>query len=73
MSSEAQSEADLAAAAAAFRSFAVELWTLFSVGAAFTVLRTYARIKAVGIKQLRPDDYFVWLGIVSSFSPIMHM
>ncbi|KAH7375416.1 hypothetical protein B0T11DRAFT_293106 [Plectosphaerella cucumerina] len=64
MSSEAQSKADLAAAAAAFRSFAVELWTLFSVGAAFTVLRTYARIKAVGIKQLRPDDYFVWLGIV---------
>lgn len=54
-----------AAAAAAFRSFSIELWTLFSIGATFTILRTYARVQTVGFKKLRPDDYFVWLGVVS--------
>lgn len=63
LDAEAQAAAE-AAAAAAFQAFATELWTLFSIGAAFTVLRTYARITAVGVKQLRPDDYFVWVGVV---------
>lgn len=68
MSPEAQAAAE-AAAAAAFREFAIELWTLFGVGAAVTILRTYARIKAVGLKHLRLDDVFVWFGLVSLSFP----
>ncbi|KAK2598064.1 hypothetical protein QQS21_005775 [Conoideocrella luteorostrata] len=52
-----------AAAAAAFHQFTVELWTLYGIGVFSTFLRTYARIRAVGIKNLRADDLLVWVGI----------
>ncbi|KAB8265817.1 hypothetical protein BDV32DRAFT_115916 [Aspergillus pseudonomiae] len=42
----------------------VELWTLYSVGVAITLLRTYARYRAVGWKQFAADDYLVWVGIL---------
>lgn len=42
----------------------VELWTLYALGVAFTILRTFARIGAVGIRNLRLDDYLIWMGIV---------
>ncbi|KAI6280630.1 hypothetical protein MCOR27_004553, partial [Pyricularia oryzae] len=35
-----------AAAAEGFHRFTIELWTLFTIGALTTILRTYARIKA---------------------------
>lgn len=61
-SADAQA-AKLAAIAAATRAFNTELWTLYSFGVLVTVLRTYSRITTVGIKNLRADDYIVWLAI----------
>lgn len=48
---------------AAFRQVTIEIYTLLGVAISSTILRTYARIRAVGIKGLRADDYFVWLGV----------
>jgi hypothetical protein len=45
---------------------AVELWTLYALAVSFTILRTYARIVAVGIRELCVDDYLIWLAIVST-------
>lgn len=56
--------ASVAAAQAAFRQSTIEIWTLFAIGFMATVIRTYARVKAVGFRHLKPDDYLVWLGIV---------
>jgi hypothetical protein len=42
-----------------------ELWALYAIGVAFTVLRTYARVLAVGHKNFHADDYLIWLAIVS--------
>ncbi|KAH7382760.1 hypothetical protein DE146DRAFT_669791 [Phaeosphaeria sp. MPI-PUGE-AT-0046c] len=41
----------------------IELWTLYALGITFTCLRTYARIKAVGISHLQEDDYLIWLAM----------
>jgi hypothetical protein len=43
----------------------VELWTLYGIAVCITFLRTYARIAAVGIREFHPDDYLIWLAIVS--------
>ncbi|KAF9697715.1 hypothetical protein EKO04_004516 [Ascochyta lentis] len=43
---------------------AVELWTLYSFGVFFTALRTYARVTAVGIRELRADDYLIWVAVL---------
>lgn len=65
--SDAAAAAALAAeAAAAFQAMTIEIWTLYGVALATTILRTYARIRAVGIKGLRWDDYLVWVGVVSN-------
>ncbi|KAI1128160.1 hypothetical protein F5Y10DRAFT_181630 [Nemania abortiva] len=53
-----------AAAAAAARNFTIQLWTLYAVGVSVTILRTYARVKAVGISGLRGDDILIWIGII---------
>lgn len=53
-----------AAAAATARSSLIQLWTLFSIGVSVTILRTYARSKAVGMRNLRADDFLVWIAIV---------
>lgn len=42
----------------------VELWTLYAFGVSFTILRTYARISAVGISELSVDDYLIWFAMV---------
>ncbi|KAE8332549.1 hypothetical protein BDV39DRAFT_216650 [Aspergillus sergii] len=52
------------AAQAAFHKSAIESWTLYSVGVAATILRTYARGSAVGLRNLRADDYLIWVGIL---------
>lgn len=52
-----------AAADAAYKS-TVELWTLYSIGVAVTILRTYARSRAGGWRNLRLDDYVIWVAIV---------
>ncbi|KAI1773794.1 hypothetical protein F4818DRAFT_101827 [Hypoxylon cercidicola] len=52
-----------AAAQAALLQFTIEAWTLLAVGICVTVLRTYARVKAVGWRRLQADDYLVWLGV----------
>ncbi|KAK7755594.1 hypothetical protein SLS62_002529 [Diatrype stigma] len=57
------------AAAAAARASLVRLWTLFSVGVSVTILRTYARSRAVGITNLRADDFLVWIAIVRATRP----
>ncbi|KAI4673384.1 uncharacterized protein J4E88_008997 [Alternaria novae-zelandiae] len=41
----------------------VELWTLYALAVSFTCLRTYARITAVGLRELQVDDYLVWIAI----------
>jgi hypothetical protein len=48
----------------------VELWTLYALAVAFTFLRAYARITAVGFRELQVDDYLVWFAIVSTGSPL---
>lgn len=53
-----------AAMAAAVRDFNTELWTLYAFGVAITILRTYARVKAVGFGNLQADDFIIWLAIV---------
>ncbi|KNG44193.1 hypothetical protein TW65_08986 [Stemphylium lycopersici] len=45
-------------------SATVELWTLYGFAASFTVLRTYARVSAVGIWNLQADDYLVWVAML---------
>ncbi|KAJ5500216.1 hypothetical protein N7453_009267 [Penicillium expansum] len=42
----------------------VELWTLYSIGLAVTILRTYARCRAGGWRNLRLDDYLIWVAII---------
>lgn len=61
---DAASDAAAAAAIEAFRQLTIEIWTLYAVGVMSTILRTYARIRAVGIRNLRADDYLMWLAIV---------
>jgi hypothetical protein len=45
----------------------IELWTMYAIGVSITTLRTYARIVAVGVRELHPDDYLIWFAIVSIF------
>lgn len=52
-----------AALAAAAEEFNRELWILLSFGTLVTVLRTYARVRAVGFRNLQPDDYLAWVGM----------
>ncbi|KAB8259282.1 hypothetical protein BDV32DRAFT_139004 [Aspergillus pseudonomiae] len=52
------------AAQAAFHKSTIESWTLYSIGVAATILRTYARGSAVGLRNLRADDYLIWVGII---------
>jgi hypothetical protein len=47
----------------------VELWTLYAIAVSITVLRTYARIVAVGFKNFHADDWLIWFAIVSTISP----
>lgn len=54
-------------AAAAAKRFAIEAWTLLAVAILITILRTYARTKAVGLRKLQADDYLVWVSLVSLF------
>lgn len=60
----APSPAAQAAIAKAIYDFTVELWTLYSIGVAITILRTYARAKVVGLRNLQADDYLVWVAVV---------
>ncbi|KFY48342.1 hypothetical protein V495_01415 [Pseudogymnoascus sp. VKM F-4514 (FW-929)] len=53
-----------AAIAAAVRDFNTELWTLYAFAVLITVLRTYARVKAVGLGDLRADDFLIWIAIL---------
>ncbi|KAI8951700.1 hypothetical protein F4801DRAFT_544035 [Xylaria longipes] len=53
-----------AAASAAARAFNIQLFTLYSIGVLVTVLRTYARVKAVGIRNLHADDVLIWIAIL---------
>jgi hypothetical protein len=62
--STAEATAQAAAMAAAFRTFNTELFTLYAFGVLVTVFRTYARVKAVGWRELKADDFLVWLAIV---------
>ncbi|KAI0539189.1 hypothetical protein GGR58DRAFT_465504 [Xylaria digitata] len=53
-----------AASVDAVHSFYIQLWTLYSVGILVTILRTYARVKAVGIRNLRADDLLIWIAML---------
>ncbi|KAI2622725.1 hypothetical protein GGS26DRAFT_242269 [Hypomontagnella submonticulosa] len=60
----AAAAAAAAAAQAAMLQFTIEAWTLLAIGILVTMLRTYARIKAVGVRGLQADDYLVWVGAI---------
>lgn len=63
--SDPAAQAAMAAAIAkAVYAFNAELWTLYTFGVLVTILRTYARVKFVGLRGLRPDDFIVWAAIV---------
>ncbi|TVY32617.1 hypothetical protein LSUB1_G007409 [Lachnellula subtilissima] len=64
MSDPAAQAAMLAAIAKAVRAFNAELWTFYTFGVLITILRTYARIKFVGLRGLRADDVIIWVAIV---------
>lgn len=42
-----------------------EIWALFAVGAAATILRLYSRVSLHGFKDLRADDFLASLAVVS--------
>lgn len=64
MSDPGQSATQEAAAiATAIRASNTELWTLYAFGVAATALRTYSRVQSVGVRNLRADNYLVWLAI----------
>ncbi|KAL2377215.1 hypothetical protein RJ035_007764 [Blastomyces gilchristii] len=52
------------AVAATVREFNVELWTQYGFGVLITALRSYARVNAVGFRDLRVDDYLIWFAIL---------
>lgn len=58
------------AAKAAIHKATVETWTLYSIGVTVTLLRTYARVRAVGFRHLQAEDVLVWIGIVRAYSQI---
>ncbi|KPM36929.1 hypothetical protein AK830_g9632 [Neonectria ditissima] len=64
MSTGGSPDAAALAAAEAFRKFTIESWTLYSIGLASTLLRTYARLRAAGLRGLRAEDYLMWIGVV---------
>lgn len=45
-------------------SFAVEAFTLLSLSILIILLRTYARVKQVGIRHFEADDYLMLLVII---------
>jgi hypothetical protein len=65
MSDAAAQAAAQEAAIAAARQATITLWTLYAFGVLVTVLRTYARVVAVGFTKLRGDDYLAWVALVS--------
>lgn len=62
-----EAEAAQAAAAAAAEKFNIEAFTLLGVGLTVTILRTIARVKAVGWRNFQPDDYLAWAAAVSTY------
>ncbi|KAK7429438.1 hypothetical protein QQZ08_004030 [Neonectria magnoliae] len=64
MSTGAPPDAAALAAAEAFRKATIESWTLYSIGLASTLLRTYARVRAAGARGLRAEDYLMWIGVM---------
>ncbi|KAH7139583.1 hypothetical protein B0J13DRAFT_596686 [Dactylonectria estremocensis] len=63
------------AIADAIRRSAVESWTLYSIGVASTLLRTYARMRGRGFPGLSTEDYLVLaycVGNRSTLSPEDH-
>jgi hypothetical protein len=66
--SDAAAQAAMAEAmGAALRKFNTQLWTFYAFGVLVTILRTYSRIKAVGLRNFQPDDFIVWVAIVRIF------
>lgn len=49
----------------------IELWTLYAFGVSFTLLRTIARVKAVGFRDLDWDDYLIWVAMVHTNSTVV--
>lgn len=42
-----------------------EIWTLYSLGTLMICARTFVRVRTVGVRGFRPDDYLVWFAWVS--------
>ncbi|PBP25511.1 hypothetical protein BUE80_DR003593 [Diplocarpon rosae] len=61
---EAIPPAMAAALAAAQKAFNIEAFTLYGIAVAFTGLRTYARVVSVGVRNLKADDYIIWIAIL---------
>jgi hypothetical protein len=63
--------ATLDAIEAGLRKFNIQLWTFYAFAVIITCLRTYSRFKAVGLKNFRPDDFIVWIAIVSKIFAVL--
>lgn len=55
------------------KAFQIELWTEFGTGCLFVILRTGARIKMVGVRNFRLDDYLIILMMVNSKDSCFNM
>ncbi|KAF9871151.1 hypothetical protein CkaCkLH20_11320 [Colletotrichum karsti] len=52
------------AAAEAARRMTIEAWTLYAIGMVVTFLRMFARVKAVGFRNFRADDYLAFAAAI---------
>lgn len=56
-------------------TYEIEAFTLLSIALLVTALRTYSRIRVVGIRRFEADDYLVLVGAVSVIvdQPLTHL
>lgn len=50
--------------------FQAEIWSLYSVAVCFTAIRFAARVRAVGLRGLKPDDFLSMMAMVSTIHPL---
>jgi hypothetical protein len=55
-------------------AYEIEAFTLLAIALLVTSLRTYSRIRVVGIRRFEADDYLVLVGAVSLLDrPLTHL
>ncbi|KAL2212470.1 hypothetical protein CC79DRAFT_1364753 [Sarocladium strictum] len=59
----------------AFTANLAEIWTLYALGTLMVCARTFVRVRTVGVRNFRPDDYLVWFAwaVYSEVTVIAHV